>query len=483
MTEILHSQLVKFLKEAVGRQFPGVYLIHGQEMLVEKCTQQLVVELLDGRSPDLCCEKIEGVVENLTDALERVNTFSLLANPKVVLFKEAKLFEGRGNQQRLVEQIADAWNNDDERQAAKYFLSLCGKLHMDLDDVRHGSHKNDILKSVITQMGTDGVLKLVQYCQSQGWSPAFSGDHVEILRQALERGFPQQHYLIATVYSKVPKNLKMYKSFQEHGVVIDCNIPLGESRSDKAAQEAVLRETMNELLAKAGKRLSPRAFQSLCRLTGFDPRTFVQNVEKLIDYAGDRAEITDEDIRAVLKRTKVDPVFELTNAAADRNLIQALFFLRTLLDAGWHPLQILAALANQMRKLLIAKSFATSEYGKCWTRGMTYPQFQRTVMPDIEAHDKQLRKQTAEWLEKSAQESKKGKNSKKGASDVVLAVNPKSPYPVYQTLLKADKYTPQELVNAMARLNQTDLQLKSTGQDAAMILKKTLMGICGTMHG
>lgn len=423
MSEILHSQLETFLKESVGRPFPDVYLIHGQEMLVEKCTEQLVVELLDGQSPDLCCEKIEGVAENLTDALERLNTFSLLSNTKIVLFKETKLFEGRGNPQRLVKQIADAWNNAD------------------------------------------------------------SGDHVEILRQAIERGFAQHHYLIATVYSKVPKNLKLYKSFQEHGVVIDCNIPLGERRSDKAAQEAVLRDTMNALLAKAGKRLSPRAFQSLCRLTGFDLRTFVQNVEKLIDYTGDRAEMTEEDIRAVLRRTKVDPVFELTNAAADRNLIQALFFLKTLLDAGWHPLQILAALANQMRKLLIAKSFATSEYGKCWTRGMTYPQFQRTVMPAIEAHDQQLREQNTDWLEKSAQKSKKAKNGGKGASDVVLAVNPKSAYPVYQTLLKADKYTPQELVNAMARLNQADLQLKSTGQDAAMILKKTLMGICGPKNG
>jgi hypothetical protein len=30
----------------------------------------------------------------------------------------------------------------------------------------------------------------------------------------------------------------------------------------------------------------------------------------------------------------------------------------------------------------------------------------------------------------------------------------------------------------MAGLNQTDLRLKSTGQDAAMVLKKTIMGIC-----
>jgi DNA polymerase-3 subunit delta len=479
MSEIQHHELKKFINGESHQPWPGVYLIHGQEMLVEKSSEQLISTLLDGESADLCCEKIEGVIENLSDALERLNTFSLLMGPKIVMFKEARLFEGRRNSQRLVDQVVEAWKSEDEHQAAKSFLNLCSRFEIDLEGTHHEAKKNEMFKSLLAQMGTDGVEKLIHYCLNQGWSPKVSGDHVEVLQKAIEKGFPKQHYLIVTVYAKVPKNLKLYKSFKHHGVVIDCNIPLGERRSDKAAQEAVLRQTLDELLAKANKTLSPGAFQILCQLTGFDPRIFVQNVEKLIDYVGKRPDLTVEDIHCVLKRTKVDPVFELTNAVADRNLIQSLSYMKTLLDAKWHPLQILSALANQMRKLLVAKSFATSDYGKCWSRGISYPQFQKSVMPSIVAYDKQVRKESSNWLDRGTDKTKKGKGGKKKAPDVVLAANPKSPYPVYQTLLKAEKYTLQELINAMTNLNQTDLRLKSTGQDAAMVLKKTIEEICG----
>jgi DNA polymerase III subunit delta len=483
MSEIQHNQVTTFLKEGSHQPWPGVYLIHGQEMLVEKSADQLVAKLLDGESSDLCCEKIEGLIENLTDVLERLNTFSLLTGPKIVIFKEARLFEGRRNNERLVDQIVDSWKSEDEHQAAKSFFNLCNRLEIDLESIHHGAHKNETFKSLLGQLGNDAVGKLAQYGQSQGWSSVGSGDHVEVLLRALDKGFPRQHYLIITVYAKVPKNLKLYKSFRNHGVVIDCNIPLGERKAEKAAQESVLRQTLDEVLAKANKHLFPDAFQTLCQFTGFDPRIFVQNVEKLIDYVGERPEITAEDIHAVLKRTKVDPVFELTNAVADRNLVQSLSYLNRLLNAKWHPLQILSALTNQMRKLLVAKSFVASEYGKCWSRGTHYRQFQKTVMPAIIAHDNQVGDKTKDWLDLFTEKTEKGRGGKKKAPDVVLAVNPKSPYPVYQTLLKAEKYTLQELVNAMANLNQTDLRLKSTGQDAAIVLKKTLMGICGSRNG
>lgn len=483
MSEIQHHQLTKFLKEGSHPPWPGIFLIHGQEMLVEKSSEKIVAHLLDGESPDLCCEKIEGLIENLTDALERLNTFSLLTGPKIVMFKEARLFEGRRSDQRSVDRIVDAWNDEDEHQAAKSLFNLCGRLEIDLDGIGHSAPKNEMLKSLLGRLGTGGVEKLVQYGLSRGWSPTASNDHGEVLLQALEKGFPQHHYLIVTVYAKVPKNLKLYKSFRNHGVVIDCNIPMGERRADKAAQETVLRQTLDELLARARKHLAPGAFHALCQLTGFDPRLFVQNVEKLIDYVGDRPELTKDDIHAVLKRTKVDPVFELTNAVADRNLVQSLTLLHALLEAKWHPLQILSALANQMRKLLVAKSFIASDLGKSWSRGISYPQFQKTVLPSVVAYDNHVRETTNGWLDNFTETAQKGKGGKKKGPDVVLAANPKSPYPVYQSLLKAEKYTLQELVNAMANLNHTDLRLKSSGQDAALVLKNTLIGICGSGNG
>jgi DNA polymerase III subunit delta len=479
MSEIQHSQFAAFLEKEGGAALPGVYLIHGQEMLVEQSTLQLSTRLLDGASAQMCREKVDGMLENLPDVLERLNTYALLSGPRIVIFNEAKLFEGKAQHQQIVDRVADAWDGNDMTQAARQFLSLCGRLEIDLAEAVRGHKDHEALKSLRVRLGGDAIDKLVDQCQSKGWQPAVAGDQAAALQRAIERGFPAGHYLIVTVHAKVPKNLKLYKAFRDHGAVIDCNVPTGERRADKAAQEAVLRRTLDELLSAAGKKMSPGAFQYLCRFTGFDPRTFAQNVEKLVDYAGKRETITEEDIQAAVKRTKADPVFDLTNAVADRNLAQSLFYAQALLDAKWHPLQILSALANQMRKLLVAKSFATGSHGKSWTAGMRYPQFQNYVMPAIEAHDKHYRDMVAGWQQTSGEMPGKGRGQKKATTDVVLAANPRNPYPVYQTLLKSHNFSLQELIASLQTLNRADLGLKSSAQDHTLILKKAIMEICG----
>ena len=145
-------------------------------------------------------------------------------------------------------------------------------------------------------------------------------------------------------------------------------------------------------------------------------------------------------------------------------------------------MQILAALANQIRKLMIAKDFTMSPQGKSWTADMGYPQFQKAVMPAITSFDRRVSTVANRWQPAPDDDNKIKSDSAKTLSDIALAPNPGNPYPVFQTLLKSHKYTQQELLRAMALLNQTDLRLKSTGQDAAMVLKKTVMDICGSQH-
>jgi DNA polymerase-3 subunit delta len=114
---------------------------------------------------------------------------------------------------------------------------------------------------------------------------------------------------------------------------------------------------------------------------------------------------------------------------------------------------------------------------------MTYPQFQKTVMPAVVAYDDHSREQTAGWHDASINRAEKGRGKKREIQDVALAANPKSPYPVYQTLVKSDNYTLQELVESLGLLNRADLRLKSTGQDAAMVVRQTVMAICSKTGG
>jgi DNA polymerase-3 subunit delta len=478
MSEIQHSQLAQHLEKANSDGWPSICLVHGQDVLVERALEQIVTRLLGSADRDLCCEVVEGYAENLPDALEYMNTYGLLAEPKIVIFKEAKLFETRSSQQNLVDQSAHAYETGDLAKASKLFFSLCRRIEADLQTVQQGRAGNADLAALYELIGKDGVSQLVQYGLKRGWSPTEQRDHLAALRTAIDRGFPEHHNLVITSSAKVPKNLKIYKSIAEKGLIVDCHVPLGGRRADKVAQQAVMRQTLDRLLADSGKQLSGPLFEKLCRLTGFDLRTFSQNLEKLIDYSGGRSDITADDIDAVLQRTKSDAVYALTNAMSDRNASQALFYMNTLLRDKWHPLQILAAMANQLRRLLVAKDFIKSESGHAWISGMSYQQFQRQVMPAIEAFDSRIQKQIAQWNESLASEGKGAAGSKKSAADIRLAPNPRNTYPVYQTIVKADKFSRHSIVAAMSKLNQADLKLKSSGQDAAIILKSLLFKVC-----
>ena len=82
---------------------------------------------------------------------------------------------------------------------------------------------------------------------------------------------------------------------------------------------------------------------------------FVEKIDgdRNVELVGDRREITIADVESVLQRTKKDPIYEFTNALADRKPDPALFFLDSLLSSGIHPLQVFTALINQVRKLLL----------------------------------------------------------------------------------------------------------------------------------
>jgi DNA polymerase-3 subunit delta len=212
--------------------------------------------------------------------------------------------------------------------------------------------------------------------------------------------------------------------------------------------------------------------------TGFDLRTLSGNLEKLISFVGDRNTITEADVTSVLQRTRKDPIFEFTNAVADRDLPAILFFMKNLLDDGLHPLQLLAAVANQIRRLLLAKDFVLRDQGRSWNARMTFPQFKAGPFKAVQADDGASAALSEAW-ESILNPPAEGKKRKKAApSDLILARNPKSPFPVFQTLKKTDHFSLEELTSAVINLSEADIRMKSTGQDPRILLEAFLIGLC-----
>jgi len=237
------------------------------------------------------------------------------------------------------------------------------------------------------------------------------------------------------------------------------------------------------LLVRYGKTTDKETYQAMVELTGFDMETFSDNFEKLISYVGDRKEITVRDVAFVLKRTKKDPIYELTNAIADRNVEQALFFLNSLLTDNFHPLQILASITNQVRKLLLIKDFVESSHGSSWHSEMQYGPFKDKVMTAVQLYNRELLNRMEQWedmlSDKEGENKRTGKQKEKKkslpATDLEIANNP---YPVYKMLLNSDKFTKNELIDAMEHLAQADFRLKTTRQRPKMVLEEAILWMC-----
>ena len=472
MTEITHRQLEALICRSTPAELPSIWLVHGEQLLVERSALSISEHLLAGCPRELCSSGLEGTFENIPDLLEQLNTFALLGSNKVVFFKNARLFEPRGGAADLIQQIELTWRNEQPVKAGRLMLEWSARSGQNLKDILDdtGSDNSEI-KSLEEALGVDILKQVIQHALTLP-GPG-GGDHIDTLMQAIEKGFPTGHVLIITVHSKAPKNYKLYKSIEKHGAVIDCSVPTGERRADKSARETVLRESWQELLHKAAKKADAGVFEAVVQLIGFNLATFCQSTEKLIDYSGNRTQITMNDVQCVLRRTRTDPIYDLTNAVSDRNLPQALFYLYSL-QSDWHPLQIVAALANQLRRLLLARSFIDSEFGKTFYAGISYPQFQEQVMPAVLAYDAHVQKLSAAW---QANDTEPRRDI---SPDLRLATQPKNAYPVFQSLNKAHKFTRTELVDAAEHLSRADVLLKSAGQNAGLILSQVIQSVCRT---
>ncbi len=315
----------------------------------------------------------------------------------------------------------------------------------------------------------------------------FSKPEIEAFQEFIKNSFPEGHYLVLTTDS-ADKRRALFKAIKDIGMAVDCTVPKGSRQADKNQQTALLRTTMEAVLSKAQKGIDNDAFACLVDHTGFEPSTFSDNLDKLVSFIGERRSITVDDVRRVVKRTRKDPIFELTNAVAERNPATALFYLKSLLKGGFHPLQILTALTNQMRKLLLVKLFIDDCRAKgrpCWQRGKDYNRFRQETMPEVERADAAVAAKAKLWDDTLAVSGEgDAKKKKKVLTDLLIAPNKKNTYPVYHTFLKSDKFTLEELFNSLTQLNEVDLKMKSSSNDPEIVLDDLVIRLCtkGEIH-
>jgi len=104
-----------------------------------------------------------------------------------------------------------------------------------------------------------------------------------------------------------------------------------------------------------GGEIEPRAAAQLAALVGTDLRLLDQEIVKLVTYTAAGRPITTADVDEVVPYAQAAIVFDLVDALGQRDGRTAAQALHRLLDAGEHPLGLLAMIARQFRLLIQVK--------------------------------------------------------------------------------------------------------------------------------
>ena len=201
MPEISYKLLKKYLRDIKSdpaKEFAAVYVLFGDELLVKNAFDELLDIMLPASNRSANYEPREGATENIYDVIESVNTFSLLPGTKVVTMRESRIFYTRDDKSRLLDNVKKAYDGDDIKKAAKYFLSLMSNLNLSFEDVDR-ANRSKTLKTASDSIQMDDWLDdVIGYCQENELAIPEPSDRAGALQKAIEKGFPQNNHLVIT---------------------------------------------------------------------------------------------------------------------------------------------------------------------------------------------------------------------------------------------------------------------------------------------
>ena len=423
-----------------------VYLIHGDAFLCQTEFKKILSLLVPKEQQSLNYELLDSSAVSMDEIIGRVHTFPLLPGRKVIAVKGIQAFYSKKNAATILEKAKKAIEKQDTKKASRYFLNALGLLGLGVGDMKdRGSQP---LKNVSEGLGGgDWLDPIIAYCVENSLTVPRSENGGALLEQTIVSGIPEMNHLILLA-DAIDKRKKLYKTIKKVGVVIDCSIAQGSKAADRRRQSVFFQSRMTQAVAKTGKTATPGVFDVLFEKTGPDLRVFHNELEKLIAFVGERKEITPEDVEKTIRKSKHDPLYEMTNALSDRDFPKTLTFMESILDSGFFPLQILSAIINQIRKLILAKDLSQGEYQGKPLASMEYGAFQKGVLPALQ------------------QETE---------NPLVRGVHP---YVLYKSIAQAENYSMEELMEAMGTCLWADAQMKSSGSHSKWILEKLILNIC-----
>jgi len=168
----------------------------------------------------------------------------------------------------------------------------------------------------------------------------------------LER--PSPTTLLIIYWGQPDKRKKIYKSIQKNGEIIQYE------KLDARDLENWIARRLKIAQKKMARRELELFIQRCLYLTNENKNMEMvdHDLNKLIDYVGDRLEITSEDILLIMPQSIEDGVFKMIDYAMAGKKAQALNMLAQFYQEGESPFGVFSLLLRQIRMLLMVKIHA-----------------------------------------------------------------------------------------------------------------------------
>ena len=445
----------KVLKQIEEGSIAPIYLLHGEDYLVKSALEELTGLVVPESQRSTNLEVIDGSEADFRQILDSVNTFALFGGGKAVVIQDCRIFYSPANLPVLVAKSKSAFEGGDVQSSARILLEVLGYAGWSLADVAAGGWR-EIPKDLWNQtMGTEQEQAELQWLE-EVLDHARTGemeiparrDEGSLLEGALQEGFPSDHCLVIAT-DTVDKRRSLYRLMEEKGIVVDFSVTSGSSRKARSQQEAVLRNLAEETLSAASKTIEPEALSLLLEKTGFNLWALKTQLEKLISFVGDDPLVTIEQAESMSDQFREEPLYELNNAVAERDCEVALEVLNRLLDQNFHPLQLLASLVTEMRRLLVSREFIEHHLSGSLDPSISYGGFQKTILPIVK------------------------EKTQKGSPLASL-----HPFALHKTMVRSMAFQTGDLINCFQHVLGADLTMKSSGIAERAVMESLIMRLC-----
>ena len=149
---------------------------------------------------------------------------------------------------------------------------------------------------------------------------------------------------------KADRKRKVYKALAKLKGAGECTAP----------REPALIAWLKNRAKESKRTLSAGAARLMVERVGLKPGLLAGELEKVITFAGKVQSIDEQAVMAVVGETRLENVFDLTDALKAKNPVRALSILRNHLEHGEQPVKLLGMIGWQFRLIWEVKHHQTT---------------------------------------------------------------------------------------------------------------------------